>query len=52
MTVETLPLSPDIVEESEGQTRKAYLPLYKIIMWDDNVTTMEFVIRILVKLFS
>ena len=52
MTVETLPLSPDIVEESEGQTRKAYLPLYKIIMWDDNVTTMEFVIRVLVKLFS
>ena len=51
MTVET-PLSPAVIEETEGETRKAYLPLYKIIMWDDNVTTMEFVIRVLVKLFS
>jgi len=52
MPVETLPFSPGIIEESEGETRQAYLPLYKIIMWDDNVTTMEFVIRVLIKLFS
>ena len=52
MPVETLPFSPGIIEESEGETRRAYLPLYKIIMWDDNVTTMEFVIRVLIKLFS
>ena len=52
MSVETAPFSPAIFEESEGQTRQAYLPLYKIIMWDDNVTTMEFVIRVLVKLFG
>lgn len=52
MSVETLPTSPGVVEESEGETRQAYLPLYKIIMWDDNVTTMEFVIRVLINLFS
>ena len=52
MSVETIPLSPGVVEEPEGKTRQAYLPLYKIIMWDDNVTTMEFVIRVLVKLFG
>ena len=52
MSVETLPLSPSIIEQPEGETRQAYLPLYKVIMWDDNVTTMEFVIRVLVKLFS
>ena len=52
MPVETLPSSPGIIEESERETCQAYLPLYKIIMWDDNVTTMEFVIRVLIKLFS
>ena len=52
MPVETLPFSPGIIEESEGETSQAYLPLYKIIMWDDNVPTMEFVIRVLIKLFS
>ena len=52
MPVETLPFSQEIIEESEGETRQAYLTLYKIIMWDDNVTTMEFVIRVLIKLFS
>jgi ATP-dependent Clp protease adaptor protein ClpS len=50
MPVETLPISPGVVEESEEKT--AYLPLYKIIMWDDNVTTMEFVIRVLINLFG
>lgn len=51
MSVETLPLAPEIVETPDGETRKDYLPLYKIIMWDDSVTTMEFVIRILINLF-
>ena len=52
MSVETLPSSPGVVEEARGETHRAYLPLYKVIMWDDNVTTMDFVIRILVKLFG
>jgi ATP-dependent Clp protease adaptor protein ClpS len=52
MSVETLPLSPEVIQRPEGETRKAYLPLYKVIMWDDNVTTMEFVIRVLIKLFG
>jgi len=52
MSTETLPFSPGVVEEPEGKTQRAYLPMYKIIMWDDNVTTMEFVIRILITLMS
>ncbi|MEK9629274.1 MAG: ATP-dependent Clp protease adaptor ClpS [Nitrospinota bacterium] len=52
MSTEALPLSPGVVEESEGRTDRAYLPMYKIIMWDDNVTTMEFVIRILITLLG
>ena len=52
MSTETLPFSPEIVEESEGQTTRAYVPMYKIIMWDDNVTTMEFVIRVLITLIG
>ena len=52
MSTETLQFSPEIVEESEGQTNRAYLPMYKIIMWDDNVTTMEFVIRVLITLIG
>ncbi|SVB76306.1 uncharacterized protein METZ01_LOCUS229160, partial [marine metagenome] len=48
MNTETLPeVLPDIEHEIEedGHTSKTYLPLYKVIMWDDDVTTMEFVIR-------
>ena len=52
MSVETLPSSPEIIESPVGDARKAYMPLYKVIMWDDNVTTMEFVIRVLIKLFG
>ena len=52
MSTETLPYSPGVVEESEGKTNRAYLPIYKIIMWDDNVTTMEFVIRVLITLLG
>ena len=54
MSTETLPeVMPDTEHEKEGdaQVRTTYLPLYKVIMWDDNETTMEFVIRILTNLF-
>ena len=55
MKTETLPeVLPDTEVDAEQATRKktAYLPLYKIIMWDDNVTTTEFVVRMLVKVFG
>ncbi len=39
-------------QDEENQKRTAYLPLYKVIMWDDDFTTMEFVIRMLVKVFG
>lgn len=54
MSIETLPeVLPDIEHEIEegGHTSKTYLPLYKVIMWNDDVTTMEFVIRVLTNLF-
>ena len=54
MSIETLPeVLPDIEHEIEegGHTSKTYLPLYKVIMWNDEVTTMEFVIRVLTNLF-
>ncbi len=60
MTTETLPeIAPDIEApapgvniEQETHKKTAYLPLYKVIMWDDNITTTEFVIRMLVKIFG
>ena len=52
MTTETLPSAPGIIEEADDQVRSDYLPLYRVIMWNDNVTTMEFVVRVLVKLFE
>ena len=56
MTTETLPdieaPAPGVVTEQEIRKKTAYLPLYKVIMWDDNVTTTEFVIRMLVKVFG
>ena len=54
MNTETLPeVLPDTKhdKEDDGQTSKTYLPLYKVIMWNDDVTTMEFVIRMLTNLF-
>lgn len=54
MSTETLPeVLPGTEQENEdvGQTDKSYLPLYNVIMWDDDVTTMEFVIRVLTNLF-
>ncbi len=60
MTTETLPETlpdieapaPGVGSEEKTRQRTAYLPLYKVIMWDDNVTTTEFVIRMLVKIFG
>ncbi len=60
MTTETLPEAlpdtgnPDhgVVLDEDLRQRTAYMPLYKVIMWDDDVTTMEFVIRMLVKVFK
>ena len=54
MSTETLPeVLPGTEQEREEEwgTSKTYLPLYKVIMWDDNITTMEFVIRMLTNLF-
>ena len=54
MSTETLPeVLPETEQEREEErgTSKTYLPLYKVIMWDDNITTMEFVIRMLTNLF-
>ena len=52
MTTETLPSLPEIEKDTEGEIKIDYLPLYKVIMWDDNVTTMEFVVRILMSIFG
>ena len=60
MTIETLPETlpetetpaPVVLPEEGSQQQTAYMPLYKVIMWDDNVTTMEFVIRMLVRVFG
>jgi len=45
----TLPDVEEILDHKEGLS---YMPMYRVIMWDDNVTTMEFVIRILIHLFG
>lgn len=52
MTTETLPFPPGVDEETDRSTNKTYLPQYKVIMWNDEVTTMEFVVRVLVNLFQ
>ncbi len=52
MTTETLPDAPGVAEDVDERNRSDYLPLYRVIMWNDNVTTMEFVVRLLVKLFE
>ncbi len=53
MATETLP-GPGIHidHESDQRTDNAYLPLHKVIMWNDEITTMEFVIRVLIQLFG
>ena len=52
MASETLPPVPEIENDGDTLVEQDYLPLYKILMWDDAVTTMEFVIRMLVKVFG
>ena len=52
MTTKTLPPQPEIEKKSETKKKQDYLPLYKIIMWDDNITTMEFVVRVLMNIFG
>lgn len=52
MTTETLPFAPGIDEETGRSTDRAYLPQYNVIMWNDETTTMEFVVRVLVNLFN
>lgn len=42
---------PEVIHDEETGLKTGYMPLYRVIMWDDDVTTMEFVIRILVKIF-
>ncbi len=51
MTTETLPYAPGTIEKPGAESRHALLPQYKIIMWNDEVTTMEFVVRILINMF-
>lgn len=41
---------PEISEETESRVEA--VPPYKVILLDDNVTTMDFVIRVLVVLFG
>ena len=52
MAIETLPLLPEVEKNGEALVKQDYLPLYKVLMWDDAVTTMEFVVRMLVKIFG
>ncbi|MBI4388711.1 MAG: ATP-dependent Clp protease adaptor ClpS [Nitrospinae bacterium] len=52
MGTETLPFKPDLDSEVGEKIEKDYLPLYKVIMWNDEVTTMEFVVRMLIKVFG
>lgn len=52
MATEILPFKPDVDREAGDKTERDYLPLYKVIMWNDDVTTMEFVVRMLIKVFG
>jgi ATP-dependent Clp protease adaptor protein ClpS len=52
MTTKTLPYAPGTIENPDSDTRKALIPQYNIIMWNDEVTTMEFVVRILINMFQ
>ncbi|MFQ5443103.1 MAG: ATP-dependent Clp protease adaptor ClpS [Nitrospinales bacterium] len=50
MGTKTIPL-PEVEEESRDKVKQGYLPLYRVIMWNDDITTMEFVIRMLMRVF-
>lgn len=52
MATETLPYAPGTVENPGSESRLAYIPQYNVIMWNDEVTTMEFVVRILINMFQ
>jgi ATP-dependent Clp protease adaptor protein ClpS len=52
MATEILPETPGVMHEGDERVQIKLLPLYRIIMWDDDVTTMEFVIRMLVKVIG
>ena len=52
MAIETLPEAPGVIHEDDESVKTKLLPLYRIIMWDDDVTTMEFVIRMLVRVIG
>lgn len=52
MSTKTLPPLPGVSKEDESETVQELLPLHKIIMWDDAVTTMEFVVRMLIHVFG
>lgn len=41
---------PDLSEETKSKIEE--IPPYKVILLDDNITTMEFVVRILIQLFG
>ena len=36
----------------KDQTEKDLIPMYEIIMWDDDRTTMDFVVNVLTELFD
>ena len=49
---EVLPEAPGPSTEQEDRSQTAYMPLYRVLMWDDDVTTMEFVVRMLIRVFK
>jgi len=51
MVASTAPtVLPEISEENRSKVEE--IPPYKVILLDDNVTTMEFVVRILIQIFG
>lgn len=49
---EILPKAPGTITERENRSQVGYMPLYRVLMWDDDVTTMEFVVRMLIRVFK
>jgi len=43
-------MSTEVIEETETKTRTC--PMYKVIMHNDDITTMEFVILVLISIFG
>jgi ATP-dependent Clp protease adaptor protein ClpS len=42
----------ETVEETFEDTKTRYVPMWKVLLHNDDVTTMEFVIRVLVRYFG